>query len=97
VSVKPHKPGRARFLVEFSPGEAAHEDIRLLSERCRQACERLAERGTPVRFLRSVFVPEDGRCLLVYEAGSAEAVVDAVISADLGAKRVIEAIHLEAS
>jgi hypothetical protein len=79
----------------MSPGESAVEDIELLTERCRRACQQLSDRGTPVRLIRSVFVPEDDRCLLVYEAGSAQVVAEAVAAAGLASTRVIEAIRLE--
>jgi Protein of unknown function (DUF4242) len=41
-----------------------------------------------VRFVRSVFIPEDETCLCVYEASSAEDVRDAARSAGLPVGRV---------
>lgn len=41
--------------------------------------------GTPVRFLRSIFVPEDESCFFLYEARDPETVGEAVRRADLGA------------
>lgn len=82
-----------RFLVELRPADTGYDDIRLIGERCREACASLDRGGICVRLLRSVFVPEDGSCLLVYEAESARAVADAVAGADLGATRVVEAIQ----
>jgi flagellar biosynthesis/type III secretory pathway ATPase len=84
---------QTRFLVELLPADTGYDDIRLIGERCREACERLERDGTSVRLLRSVFVPQDGSCLLVYEAESARAVADAVARADIGATRVVEAIQ----
>jgi hypothetical protein len=84
---------QTRFLVELRPADTEYGDIRLIGERCREACARLDRDGTSVRLLRSVFVPEDGSCLLVYEAESVRAVADAVAAADLGATRVVEAIQ----
>jgi len=85
---------RARFLVELTPAETGFEEIGRLGARCRDACDRLARRGADVRLIRSVFVPEDNRCLLVFEAGSAELVATAVEEAQLEVSRVIEAISL---
>ncbi len=84
---------QTRFLVELRPADTEYDDIRLIGERCREACARLERDGTSVRLLRSVFVPEDGSCLLVYEAETASAVADAVARADIGATRVVEAIQ----
>jgi hypothetical protein len=39
--------------------------------------------GTPVRFLRSIFVPEDDTCFLLYEAPSARSVRQAAGRAGL--------------
>jgi hypothetical protein len=74
-------PGDARklgrYLLELAPRQAGYEDIRSLADRTRQACAALSRDGVTVRLLRSVFVPEDGTCLLVFDASSAPAVADA--------------------
>ena len=87
------RTAHTRFLVELRPADTKYDDIRLIGERCREACARLDPDGTSVRLLRSVFVPEDGSCLLVYEAETAGAVAHAVAGADLGPARVVEAIQ----
>jgi hypothetical protein len=48
--------------------------------------------GTPVRFLRSIFVPEDETCFFLYEGPSADAIQDAARRAELGARQVQETI-----
>ena len=45
-----------------------------------------------MRFLRSVFVPEDETCFYLYEAASAEAVREAARRAALQSGRVAEAL-----
>jgi hypothetical protein len=49
--------------------------------------------GTPVRYLRSIFTPEDRRCYL-FEAASPEAVRQVNDAAGLPYKRVAEALDL---
>jgi hypothetical protein len=51
--------------------------------------------GEQVRFLRSIFVPEDDTCFFLYEGSSARAVRAAALRADLGVTRVDEALRLE--
>jgi hypothetical protein len=51
--------------------------------------------GQQVRFLRSVFVPEDDACFLLYEGPSAESVRAAALRAKLGPRRVDAALVLE--
>jgi hypothetical protein len=48
--------------------------------------------GTPVRFLRSIFVPENDACFLLYEAPTARSVREAAGRAGLiseGVRRTI--------
>ena len=62
-----------------------------LNARARAACEELSRHGTRVRFLRSIFVPEDETCFHLYEAVSADAVRQAARHAGLDYARVAEA------
>lgn len=58
----------------------------------REATERLTVEGTPVRYMRSIFVPEDETCLHMYRADSVEAVHAAATRASLRLDRIAEAI-----
>jgi hypothetical protein len=49
--------------------------------------------GTPVRFLRSIFVPEDETCFFLFEAPTAAAVRDTARRAQLGARQVCKTIR----
>jgi hypothetical protein len=51
--------------------------------------------GEHIRFLRSIFVPEDDACFFLYEGSSAQAVKAAAIRAELGVLRVDEALQLD--
>jgi hypothetical protein len=62
------------------------------AERARLAAEQLAREGTPVRYLRSIFVPEDETCFLLYEATRAEDVEEAARRAAVPFERVAEAV-----
>ena len=59
-------------------------------ERARSAAEALTREGTAVRFVRSVFVPEDETCLLVFEARTPDAVALAGRRAGLTHARIVE-------
>ena len=80
------------FLAETylpRPGKA-----RLRSaQRARAAAKKLAEHGTPIRFVRSIYVPDDEICFLVFEAISADTVEDACKRAALRFERVVEAVE----
>ena len=81
----------ARYLVDVTPPPDGDPDIGELAARSRAACEAVSKDGSFVRLLRSVFVPEDGSCLLVFEARSAEAVRRAMGRSGLASEHVIEA------
>jgi hypothetical protein len=82
-------PERARYLVELTTPEAGWDDLERILRRARAAANGAAG-GT--RFLRSIFVPEDASCYLLYEAESANAVRLAVIGAELEAAAILEAL-----
>jgi hypothetical protein len=84
-----------RYLVELTPSEGGFDDIQAIGARSRAASKELSRDGTVVRFLRSVFVPEDGTCLLIFEAASGEAVTEACRRAAIVAERISVAMQVE--
>ncbi len=50
--------------------------------------------GTPMRYIRSTFTPEDGRCMCLFEAGSAQEVRRLNDEAQIPYTRVVEALDL---
>lgn len=60
----------ARFLLELTPDDDGFADIQAISDRSRDVCDELAAENIMIRLLRSVFVPEDGTCFLLFEAAS---------------------------
>jgi hypothetical protein len=58
----------------------------------RLAAEQLTGEGTAVRFVGSIFVPEDETCIHLYFADSIEAVYAVALRAALGIERVAEAV-----
>jgi Nickel responsive protein SCO4226-like len=51
--------------------------------------------GTPVRYLRSVFSPQDGRCCCLFEAANADDVQRVNDAAGLPYSRIVEALDLQ--
>ena len=50
--------------------------------------------GTPVRYIRSTFVPGEARCMCLFEANTPDAVRDVNESAGLPFTRIVEAMDL---
>ena len=85
----------ARYTVELRLSETRWTDIRSAAARARQATEELRREGHDVRFLRSIYIPEDDACFFLYEGPSAREVKAAALRAELGVLRVDEALRLD--
>ena len=73
----------AEYLVELYVAQGDHATARRQVERAERAGVELTGEGSAVRCLRSIFVPEDETCFLLYEAASADLVAEAVRRAGL--------------
>ena len=82
----------AEFLFELYASRTEPGAVEAGAERARRAAEELTWEGTPVRFLRTMFVPEEETCFYLYEAASADDVREAARRAELPAESVVEAI-----
>jgi hypothetical protein len=58
----------------------------------RLAAEQLTREGTPVEFVRSIFIPEDETCMYIYNAHSIDSVRAALARIPLRFERVSEAV-----
>lgn len=85
----------ARYTVEVHIPETGWADLQRAAALARQATDELRREGEQVRFLRSIFVPEDGACFFLYEGASVEAVRAAAVRAQLGVRRVDAALRLD--
>lgn len=60
-------------------------------KRVSAAAKRVSAREADVKYLRAIYVPEDETCFYVFEAPSADLVVQASTLAGLGDGRIVEA------
>ena len=65
------------------------------STRARAAAHDLAREGAQVRFVRSIYVPQDETFFLLYEAQSADLAAEANARAGLEYERIVEALDEE--
>lgn len=82
------------FVIETYLSREHGERLGDAVSRLRAAVESRSIRGT-VRYVRSVFIPEDETCFHVIEATSAKAVEDLSRRATIRAERIVEAQALE--
>ena len=84
-----------RYTVELRLPRTGWGALQEAAARARQATEQMRLEGEQVRFLRSVFVPEDDACFFLYEGPSAQSVKAAAQRAQLGVRRVDAALRLD--
>jgi hypothetical protein len=88
--------GLSRFLVELERPDLPGAEVQALADRSRAVAAQMRGEGASLRYLRTIYVPEDGRCFLLFEGGSAVEVSEAGRRAGLAPRGVVEAIKLDA-
>ena len=82
-----------RYLVEAYVPRSRAGEARAAGGHARTAAETLVREGTPVRYVRTTFLPEDETCFHVFEAASEEAVREVCRRAGLGSGRIVPAVE----
>jgi hypothetical protein len=85
----------SRYLVELATPASGWQDLQQLTSRARAGAEEMSREGAAVRFLRSIFVPEDQICFFLYEGDSIETVGEAGRRAELHIERIGHTLHAE--
>lgn len=81
-----------RYLVELAIPVGGLTAVQTLAERARRGATWAMRNGVRVRFLRVVFVPEDGSCFLLYEGASELAVRSAVAGAGIDVATIADTL-----
>ena len=71
------------------------QDVQQLTSRARAGAEEMSREGAAIRFLRTIFVPEDQSCFFLYEGNSIEAISEAGRRAELHIVRIGETLQAE--
>lgn len=59
-----------------------------------ETSQRFTAEGKPVRYIRSLFVPSESRCLCLFEASNAKTVQEVNEAAQIPFTRIVEALDL---
>jgi hypothetical protein len=70
------------------------DQLSAAAARAKSTTAQMSEEGTPIRYLRSTFVPSEEKCYCLFDGPSANAVEQANKRADIPYERVIEAMHI---
>ena len=79
------------YLMELYMARASRVPLEA-ARRARQSASAMNREGVRVRYLRSIFVPEDEICFLLFDAASPELVGEAGRRAALDNYRIVRAI-----
>jgi Nickel responsive protein SCO4226-like len=82
------------FMVERNLKGIAMTDLAAAQKLAISTANEFTGKGTPVRYIRSTFAPEDGRCMCLFEAKNADDVKRVNDEAKLPYSRVVEALDL---
>jgi muconolactone delta-isomerase len=70
------------------------DQLSAAAARAKSTTAQMSEEGTPIRYLRSTFVPGEEKCYCLFDGPSADAVEQANKRADIPYERVVEAMHI---
>jgi hypothetical protein len=84
------------FMVERSLMGIPMDQLAAAQQRAIATAAQMTAAGTPIRYLRSTFVPGDGRCMCLFESNSSEAVEELNRKAEIPFYRVRPALDLGA-
>jgi hypothetical protein len=82
------------YMVERNLKGIAMNDLAAAQKLAIKMSDEFTAKGTPMRYIRSTFAPEDGRCMCLFEAGSAADVMRLNDEANLPYVKVVEALDL---
>jgi hypothetical protein len=84
----------AVYMVERELPGITNEQLAGAQQAAIAGAQKSTTSGTPVRYIRSTFVPGEARCMCLFEAGTKDAVRDVNESAGLPFTRIVEAMDL---
>ena len=81
------------YLVEAYVPRSHGQEARSTGRDASAAAGEVSREGTPVRYVRTTFLPDDETCFHVFEAASEEAVREVCVRAGLGSARIVPAVE----
>jgi hypothetical protein len=83
-----------KYVVErYLPGITS-EQLAAAAGSAKSTTAAMTDEGTPVRYLRSTFMPGEEKCFCLFEGPSAEVVREANVRAQIPFERILEAEHI---
>ena len=84
----------SKYLVERHLPGITPEQLSAAAGAAKSTTAAMTREGTPVRYLRSTFIPGEEKCFCLFEGASADVVRIANDRAQLPYERIVEVMHL---
>jgi hypothetical protein len=84
------------YMVERHLPGITSDQLGAAAARAKSTTAEMSRQGTPVRYLRSTFLPKEEKCFCLFEGPSADAVKQANDRAKIPFERIVEANHIAA-
>ena len=82
------------YLVERSLKGIAMDQLAAAQQSAIQTAQQMSQEGTPIRYIRSTFVPETGECNCLFAAEDAQEVKTLNQRANIPFEKVVAALDL---
>ena len=82
------------YMVERSLKGISMEQLAAAQQRAIRTAGEMTAQGTPIRYIRSTFVPESGQCMCLFDAADSEKVKKLNQKADIPFDKVVSALDL---
>ena len=83
-----------KYLVERRLPGLTEQQLKAAAMRAKVSTSQMTQEGTPVRYLRSMYIPGEEKCFCLFEAASADVVKQANERAQLPMQHIFEAVHV---
>ncbi len=84
----------AVYMVERSLPGITMEQLAAAQKAAIETSQQSTSEGTPVRYIRSTYVPEEAHCMCLFEANDPDAVKQVNERAQIPFTRIVEAMDL---
>src|SRR5712691_3118001 len=85
------------YLVEAYVSKSDANSPAGIADRALLASREMRREGTAVRYVRSIFIPQDETCFHIFEAGSEQEARNAAARAGIHAERVLKTTNFESA
>ena len=83
-----------QYVVERHLPNFTGEQVAAAAKRAKETTAEMTREGTPVRYMRSIFIPGEDKCYCLFEGESADAVRQANQRAELPVESISEALSI---